>query len=154
MITTCNSLLELNSAEEGVQKIKICIKIMQSIHQPLSISPLSTQPSSILQHTHNPSPRLPHRRLNLIRRQRKPITPRIPQLISIRVRSITRNIRVICRATRSSIQRRATRTNCVRSAGNSADGGLRARCDLAVLCVVFCSQVAVVAVGPEDVLPV
>jgi len=109
---------------------------------------------SIPKHTSNPRPSLQHSRPYLIRRQRKPIRALIPQLIRVRVRRITRDISVIGRRTSCSIERRAAGANGVSGTGDGADSGLGTGGDGAVLGVVFGAQVAVVAVGPEDVLAV
>jgi len=109
---------------------------------------------SIPKHTSNPRPSLQHSRPYLIRRQCKPIRALIPQLVRVRICRITRDISVISRRTSRSIKRRAAGANGVCCTGDSADSGLGAGGDGAVLGVVFGAQVAVVAVGPEDVLAV
>lgn len=108
----------------------------------------------ILNHSHQSSPGLPNSRLDLVGRQHKPIRALIPQLIRIRILSLTNLINMINRRAGRRIQRRARRAKRVRRAGNGADSSSRARGDGAVRGVVLDDGAAAVAERPQDVLAV
>jgi hypothetical protein len=108
----------------------------------------------ILQHTHDTSPSLHNSGLNLRGRQGEAIISSIPQLISIRVGRIARHIGVIRAVARSSVQSRASRANGIASSRNTANGSSSARGERAVLRFVFGTEVAVITIGPQNVLAV
>lgn len=109
---------------------------------------------SITEHASNTSPSLQNSGADLVSRERESVCTGIPELIGVRVGSITLDIGVIGGRAGGGVESRAAGANGVGSSRDSADGGLSAGCETAVLSVVFGAETAVVAVGPEDVLAV